>query len=244
MIPNKPLYKDVSRPEFAEFYQVSSDGRVISKRSGKEMSASPNTQGYLQVKLSTPGYSRNVTVHRLVAEAFIPREHSGLQVDHIDNDKLNNNMDNLQWLTGSQNVKKAFDQGRIHPTKGKIKGKIRGYYISNENIESMEKAGVNKSKLINDLLTTHFQITPSPKNTEPIKVEDMHSNMGSPSAKIAVEPSAVVDDLFNAHTPRSEANPSEFPCCANEIQPCKHWVWDINLAVWKNSLSGRLMEAE
>ena len=88
------------------------------------------------------------------------------------------------------------------------------------------------------------EITPSPKNTEPIKVEDMHSNMGSPSAKIAVEPSAVVDDLFNAHTPRSEANPSEFPCCANEIQPCKHWVWDINLAVWKNSLSGRLMEAE
>ena len=59
--------------------------------------------GYAKVYLRKP-ISEDRLVHRLVAEAFIPNEENKEQVNHIDGNKLNNSVDNLEWTTASENV--------------------------------------------------------------------------------------------------------------------------------------------
>jgi len=89
-----------------ETYSVSSDGRVFSnKRSGQiELSPSMST-GYAKVTLSNGGEKKNWQVHRLVAELFIPNRKNLEIVNHIDGDKLNNDVSNLEWVTRKGNAR-------------------------------------------------------------------------------------------------------------------------------------------
>ena len=126
----------------------------------------------MQVNLHANGLSKTAVVHRMVAEAFIPRgDDPTLQVDHIDNNKLNNHASNLQWLTPSQNVAKTFKQGRLGSRKGKIMGKNMTFYIKKENAARLEAYDGSKGGLVNELLEAHFNGSPAetthpPKNTE------------------------------------------------------------------------------
>ena len=90
-------------------YWVNSDGRVWSDKSKKWLVPNDNGRGYLQVKLFNDNVCRNIFVHRLVAEAFVPNddpEHKDT-VDHIDGDKTNTCADNLQWLSNADNIRKS-----------------------------------------------------------------------------------------------------------------------------------------
>ena len=68
-----------------------------------------NTWGYITVNLSKNGKSNTKRVHRLVAETFLGE--SDLQVDHIDGDKLNNRLDNLEYVTPKENTQRAWKKG-------------------------------------------------------------------------------------------------------------------------------------
>lgn len=81
---------------------------IIAKRNGKE--------GYNVVNLKMKTHY----VHRLVAEAFIPNPYNKPQVNHIDGNKLNNNIDNLEWCTGSENIKHAYRNNLIQNTSKKV----------------------------------------------------------------------------------------------------------------------------
>ena len=90
-------------------YQVSTLGRVKSFWFGKEriLIASPDGGGYLTVGLCKDSEQKNCRIHKLVAETFICKPKGfGLVVDHIDNDQLNNELDNLQWVTNRENSSK------------------------------------------------------------------------------------------------------------------------------------------
>lgn len=78
-------------------YYVTKDGKVISIRSGKEMCQWIDNVGYKQCNLYKDGKKKYVRIHRLVAEAFIPNPLNLTQVNHKDGNKLNNNVDNLEW---------------------------------------------------------------------------------------------------------------------------------------------------
>lgn len=74
----------------------------------KEKILKPRLQnsGYLTVNLSKDGKALNKTVHRLVARAFIPNPEGLPEIDHIDGDKTNNMIENLQWISHVENNRK------------------------------------------------------------------------------------------------------------------------------------------
>lgn len=87
-------------------------GRFIKK--GKLFVLSENSRGYLSVTLSHNGKSYSKFVHRLVAEAFIPNPANKPQVNHIDGNRKNNTVDNLEWATQSENNLHSYRKlGRI-----------------------------------------------------------------------------------------------------------------------------------
>ena len=104
------IWKDIA--EYEGFYQVSNRGNVRSvDRRGlqgygrRERMLKPGytSRGYLQVNLTKNGKSKTRTVHRLVAETFIPNPENSLQVSHIDKIKDNNNVENLEWYSSKYN---------------------------------------------------------------------------------------------------------------------------------------------
>lgn len=67
-----------------------------------------NSSGYLQYKIKYGGVRKKKYAHRLVAEMFIENPYNLAEVDHIDDDKINNCVDNLQWITRQDNMRKMF----------------------------------------------------------------------------------------------------------------------------------------
>lgn len=94
-------------------YIVSSDGQVGSRWSGKLKMLKPgrNSNGYMLVVLCDgSGGKRSVTVHILVAEAFLgPRPTPKHQVNHKNGVKIDNRDHNLEWVTYSQNTRHSYD---------------------------------------------------------------------------------------------------------------------------------------
>lgn len=85
-------------------YLVSDTGLVFSAKSGKQMKQSLSRAGYYRVELWQNGQGKHYLVHRLVAEAFIPNPNHYPVVNHLDENKLNNNVENLEWCTYQQNT--------------------------------------------------------------------------------------------------------------------------------------------
>lgn len=92
------------------------DGRMYIYKS-KEYFPSYN-RGYCIQTLNLNGKAIPVKFHRLVAEAFIPNPNNLPEVNHIDGDKTNNNVSNLEWCTSSENKKHAYKLGLKLPTSG------------------------------------------------------------------------------------------------------------------------------
>lgn len=103
------IWKEI--PEYG--YEVSTLGNVRNKRSGHVLSPRVQSNGkYLFVSLWKNNKEKHFRVHRLVATAFIENPENKSQVNHKDKDTTNNHVDNLEWVTCSENHKHAFATGR------------------------------------------------------------------------------------------------------------------------------------
>lgn len=122
------IWKDIIG--FEGWYQVSNLGRVRSldrdiifdngksktakmRLNGKVLSITRQTQGYSQVGLSKHNLRKSYRLNRLVANAFIPNPENKPEVNHIDGDKKNNRVDNLEWVTGKENIQHAIKTGLV-----------------------------------------------------------------------------------------------------------------------------------
>lgn len=85
-------------------YQVSSWGRVKRVNTGRILKTIIGKDGYIQINLCKHGIQTRYKVHRLVAQAFIPNPQNKPQVNHIDEDKENNHVENLEWVTNQENM--------------------------------------------------------------------------------------------------------------------------------------------
>lgn len=146
--------------EVSDLGQVRSLGRCVLKANGVAEKRRAGMlrprlagKGYLYVTLYANGVRNQVAVHRLVARAFIGPDH-GLHVNHIDLDKANNRVENLEWVTRSGNAQHALRAGcyrRIHsdvrslarnnPRKAK---KLTSAQV--EEIKSLARAGALRQK--------------------------------------------------------------------------------------------------
>jgi len=114
-------WKDIKGYE--RLYQVSNTGRIKSLAKGKIRKLQKNRYGYLMVGLYKNGISKYMTVHRIVANAFIPNSQNKPEVNHKNGIKTDNRVENLEWVTSQENVLHSFRElGR----KGKSnnKGKL------------------------------------------------------------------------------------------------------------------------
>lgn len=143
-------------------YSVSSHGEVRNDLTGQIKTPHPNNKGYYDVHLYDNSKRTIRRIHRLVAEAFIPNQEGKPCINHIDGDKLNNNVDNLEWVTHSENMKHAFGTGlaKPHPSygmrgrknpNGGSKGKPIVCVTTNEEFSSTKQAseffGITQSSI-------------------------------------------------------------------------------------------------
>lgn len=97
--------------DYEELYEVSNYGRVRSlvdthrniRKEPKILKTGKNGKGYLHVTLWKKGKSKTFKLHRLVTNAFIPNPQNLPQINHKDEDKTNNHVENLEWCTASYN---------------------------------------------------------------------------------------------------------------------------------------------
>lgn len=120
------IWKDVNVYEGA--YQISNLGNIKSlprkNTKGKILKPAKNNRGYLRVGLCYKGKVRYDSVHRLVAETFIPNPKKLPEVNHIDGDKLNNKVENLEWVTKGENQSHAYKTG-LRKTTQRQRGSSR-----------------------------------------------------------------------------------------------------------------------
>ncbi len=105
-------------PGFNEMYSVDSTGSVISHYKNITLKLTNNGRGYFNVKLMTQlkpvKKYKTLYIHRLVAQAFIPNPENKPQVNHIDGNKANNDVSNLEWTTAKENMEHASTTGLVN----------------------------------------------------------------------------------------------------------------------------------
>lgn len=108
--------------EFKLDYKIDEFGNVYSPHTGQKMALFQQKDGYIITSLYlADGSRKRFRVHRLVMNTFQYRENSEeLQVNHIDGNKANNNLENLEWCTRSENLLHAFRTGLEQKPKGEI----------------------------------------------------------------------------------------------------------------------------
>lgn len=104
------IWRDVKG--FEGRYQVSNKGNIFSvdrivrgkKWGGRTLKPIHDKNGYLTVALYENGVGKNKKIHRLVSEAFLPNPNNYLEINHIDENKTNNHVENLEWCTREHNI--------------------------------------------------------------------------------------------------------------------------------------------
>ena len=142
------IFKDI--PQYEGKYQISNQGRVWSVISQKYMKLQTNHNGYLVVGLKAKnGKYKIERVHRLVAMAFIPNPDKKPTVNHLNEDKTDHRVENLEWAT-------MAEQNAYGTRMNKIRKKISQYSLTGEliatydsTVEAKNITGIPSSNIVN-----------------------------------------------------------------------------------------------
>lgn len=162
----KEIWKDIK--EYEGYYKISNLGVVkslarnvydkdgIFQRAKKENIKKQNlsTDKYYLVTLSRDGKNKTISVHRLIAQTFIDNPNNYEEVNHIDTNRVNNSIENLEWCTHQQNIKHSADLGKYKGRIGKLNSnygnkKLYYYYLENpEEIKKLARKGKQNGRCV------------------------------------------------------------------------------------------------
>lgn len=120
-------WKPVPVEPFSSWYYVSSDGRIYSKQSGKILKPKKSKTGYYRVTLCADGVHKNLSVHRLVALAFVINPKNKPTVNHKNEIKSDNRAENLEWMTNAEQ--------NAHGTRTERAASHTDYYARSKKID-------------------------------------------------------------------------------------------------------------
>ena len=148
-------------PDIKDYYTITSEGKISSDNSGLMKTRNKAGSEYQIINLvTTTGNKKAFRVHRLVAMAFIPCDNmDSLQVNHLDGDKKNNKLENLQWCTASENQLHAYKMGLKLPRRGE---KSNFHKLKTEDIKKiyeLRKKGLSQEEIGNIVGCTKSNIS-------------------------------------------------------------------------------------
>lgn len=151
------VWKDISGYE--EYYQVSNKGNIRSKdryynayylknspiafKKGINIKPRINKDGYLTVGLNKHNKGKTITVHRLVATAFIENVLNKKCIDHINGDRTDNRVENLRWVTPKENQNNPITRKNLSKCRMGFKHPFYGKKLSKEHSQKIGKANTN-----------------------------------------------------------------------------------------------------
>lgn len=140
---NGEIWRDVIGYE--GFYQVSNYGRIKSFKGKTERLLTVDTKNhaYAKVLLSKNGCGKTLLVHRIVAKTFIPNPENKPEVNHKNGNKYDNRVENLEWMTCSENTKHAFDTGLAKVLRGTNNGNSK---LTSEQITEIRTTYIRGDK--------------------------------------------------------------------------------------------------
>lgn len=189
----KEIWKDI--PGFEGYYSISNKGRVLSIRTGKMKKPSTyNNKSYPTVSLWVNGIPTRKSIHRLVAELFIPNPENKTQVNHIDGDKTNYSINNLEWVTPSENMTHAFKNNLVDFQVGEQcswaklteNDVLKIFELKNNgmsNLEISKRFNISNSQVSNIFLNKRWKQLETPevkletKYTKGQKIKDQYGNV-------------------------------------------------------------------
>ena len=118
---NQQLSSKTEWREVKEYsnYEVNQLGEIRHKKRQKILKPRDNNGGYQYVNFKINGKNTNFAVHRIVANAFIPNPNGYTEVNHKDYNKKNNCVDNLEWVSSSQNKQHSYLKQENKKSRGK-----------------------------------------------------------------------------------------------------------------------------
>lgn len=147
------MAKEIWKPILGWPYEVSNMGKVKNANNGNTVKPWRQKSGYLNADLHLNGVKKSYRVHRLVAEAFIPNPDGKTEVNHIDGNKENNAVDNLEWATHKENMGHAFDNGLCQISDShlqELKEKLSDPEVRKKASESRKRAVIRSDGEIFD----------------------------------------------------------------------------------------------
>jgi hypothetical protein len=139
--------------DFEGIYTINRKGEISSRYfKNKILKHVVDGQGYYMINLWKNKKPKSVRAHRILAKTFLPNPENKTYVNHIDGNKLNNDLSNLEWSTPSENMQHAYDTGLNKGPRGELSGHHK---LTNSDIEFIR---ANKGVLTGMQLADKFSI--------------------------------------------------------------------------------------